>query len=84
MTLPRKPEPRRTREVGRFAVFVKEAKANGSVIREIRLTLRVAPPFAIVAAAVLLLSSETRVFAHEAGRALYEIGAGWVLRGRVD
>jgi hypothetical protein len=80
----RERKPCRTRDAGRFAVFVKEAKASGTVTREISVTLRVAPPVAIVAAAILLLSSETRVLAFETGRALYEIGAGWVLRGRVD
>ena len=84
MKSPRKRGSHLTREVGRFAVFVKEAKASGTVTREIRVTLRMAPAVAVVAAAMLLLSSETRTFACEAGRAFYEIGAGWVLRGRVD
>jgi len=75
---------RHTREIGRFAILVKEARANGAVNREFRMSLRMAPAVTIVAAAMLLLSSETRTFAFEAGRALYEIGADWVLRGRLD
>lgn len=80
----RERKPYRTRELGRFAVSVKEAKASGMVTREISVTLRVAQPVAIVAAAILPLSSETRVLAFEAGRALYERGAEWVLPGRLD
>jgi hypothetical protein len=64
--------------------LVKEAKASGTVTREIRITLRMAPAVAVVAAAMLPLSSEKRTFAFEAGRTLYGIWSAWILRGRLD